>query len=62
MPVISSGACLKCKRQYRVDATYDPYLLRPYFYERDGGGYCIACFLGVGPLDFPDSWDDRRDP
>jgi len=46
-----STNCRICHQDYVVDHHYDAYRDAPYHYDRDGSGYCLACFLGVGPTD-----------
>jgi len=48
--------CESCSEKFdpeKISTEFPQYLDAPYFYGRDGAGFCEACFLGVGPLDIP---------
>jgi len=46
-----STKCRICNQDYVIDHSYDHYRDAPFYYDRDGSGLCLACFLGVGPTD-----------
>jgi hypothetical protein len=41
--------CRDCGAEYVVNEEFDAYMYAPYHYPRDGHGYCLVCFLDVGP-------------
>ena len=52
------ATCTECGRKYSVDDTRETnstYFPPPCDYERGSSSHCLACWLGVGPRDFPSS-------
>jgi hypothetical protein len=52
------ATCSECGSKYSVGETLETsamYFPPPYDYERGSSNHCLACWLGVGPRDFPSS-------
>ena len=49
------NTCETCGRPYIVDESADVHMDPPTDYARGFSRYCLACWLGVGPKDFPDA-------
>ena len=50
------ASCIECGRNYsasELERTNAAYFPPPYDYERGSSDHCLACWLGVGPRDFP---------
>jgi len=46
--------CTECGQQYSIQAYLSSaahYFAAPYNYEHGCEKYCLACWLGIGPLD-----------
>lgn len=58
--------CETCGHTYRisqfVDGNKHPYMDHGYKYRLGCERYCLACWLGVGPLDFPSGAEEPADP
>ncbi len=53
-------SCKECNRIYTIKEFFEHnshYFGRPENYRSGCETYCLACWLGVGPNDFPDSFD-----
>jgi hypothetical protein len=49
--------CTCCERAYVIGAFEQHYLdAQGAFYARGCDEYCLACWFGVGPKDFPESY------
>ena len=58
------SVCTECEREYSVGETLETnssYFPPPYDYERGSSSHCLACWLGVGPHDFPSSYEGSED-
>jgi len=51
--------CVECARMYDEEAYWQSnasYFDPPIDYSRGAERYCLACWLGVGPNDFPEMY------
>lgn len=48
--------CRICGSNYQLDDSVDAYMGPPHYYA--SGSHCLACWLGVGPLDCPDGFKE----
>ena len=55
--------CRSCEAIYTINevlANQREYFKQPYDYVTGCQEYCLACWLGVGPLDFPEAYGEER--
>jgi hypothetical protein len=51
--------CETCKRSYTLGFVEMNHMNPPDNYQMGSGTYCLACWLMVGPTDFPESWEEE---
>jgi hypothetical protein len=57
------ATCSECGSKYSVGETLETssmYFSPPYDYERGSSNHCLACWLGVGPRDFPSCYEGNE--
>ena len=58
------ATCSECESKYSVGETLETnstYFPPPYDYESGSSSHCLACWLGVGPRDFPSSYEGNEE-
>lgn len=53
------GICETCKRSYTLGDVEMNHMNPPDNYQMGSGTYCLACWLMVGPTDFPESREEE---
>ena len=57
------ATCSECGSKYSVGETLETssmYFSPPYDYERGSSNHCLACWVGVGPRDFPSCYEGNE--